>query len=46
VPATTEHADVSGLFDALGLETPADPPVTHFSPGVRVRIGTTRFVRR
>jgi uncharacterized protein len=46
LPATTKHAHVSGLFHALGLPAPQDPPLTHFSPGVQARIGMTKPVRR
>jgi uncharacterized protein len=46
LPATTVHADVAGLFGAAGLSPPAGPPLTHFSPGVRVRVGVPRVVER
>jgi uncharacterized protein YqjF (DUF2071 family) len=34
------------LVVAAGLPEPTGPPVVHFSPGVDVRIGTPRRVRR
>ena len=32
------------LFSAAGLPAPAGPPVAHFSPGVRVKVGVPKFI--
>ena len=37
---------VDALFRAAGLPAPTGPPVAHFSPGVRVKVGGPRVVGR
>lgn len=37
---------VDALFRDAGLPTPAGPPVAHFSPGVRVKVGVPKLVGR
>lgn len=43
--AAVEHCDVAGLFRSAGLPEPTGPPVAHYSPGLRVKVGCPRIVR-
>lgn len=43
--ATVQSCSVDALFRAAGLPAPAGPPVAHFSPGVRVRVGIPKPAR-
>ena len=44
--ADLEACEVDGLFSAVGLPVPTGPPVVHYSPGVRVRVGRPQLVQR
>jgi uncharacterized protein YqjF (DUF2071 family) len=43
--AEVPTCSVDGLFADAGMPAPTEPPVAHFSPGVRVRVGVPRVVR-
>jgi uncharacterized protein YqjF (DUF2071 family) len=42
--AEVEECTVDALFRDAGLPAPAGPPVAHFSPGVRVKVGVPHVV--
>ena len=44
--AEVSVCSVDALFRDAGLPAPAGPPVAHFSPGVRVKIGVPKLVGR
>jgi uncharacterized protein len=43
--AEVERCNVGAMFDAIGLSTPAEPPLAHTSPGVVVRLGLPRLLQ-
>jgi uncharacterized protein YqjF (DUF2071 family) len=43
--ATVPVCSVDALFREAGLPAPAGPPVAHFSPGVKVRVGVPKPIR-
>ncbi len=42
--AEVERCEVGGMFRAVALPQPAEPPLVHVSPGVEVRVGAARPV--